>query len=317
MWAHRRSEEPSSTEVASYWTKPKLSSIGTSIKLVTAEEFKKKSTESAASVPSDVSSFVTDLTAVGVDMNLKGHLLRYSADYVDTFENLSLYKLMLRFTEEGGVQYDDFIKFAITNMTESLCTEAEKKTRAQVGSPSWHELRFGRVSASKLFDFAHCKTADGTLVESIIGAYKIKDTKFMKRGRLLEKEVLGCVTEKLRTKFTSCGFFTLPMHPIFGASPDAISTEYVVEIKCPSSNKTMLNYIRDNNICDKFKAQINLQMLCARKKKGLFCVASPDFEDTKNVTIIPVQYDEEFLNGLIAPAHENWKQFVFPKLYGN
>ncbi|CAH2088602.1 unnamed protein product [Euphydryas editha] len=35
MWTHRRSEEPSSTEIECYWKKPILSRIGTTLKYVT------------------------------------------------------------------------------------------------------------------------------------------------------------------------------------------------------------------------------------------------------------------------------------------
>lgn len=93
-------------------------------------------------------------------------------------------------------------------MTQPLCSEAEKMTREQSASPLCHELRFGRIKASKWFEVARCKTAERTLVlESIIGAYKVTDTKFMKRGRSLEKEVLKCVEEQVKCKCTPCGFY--------------------------------------------------------------------------------------------------------------
>lgn len=39
MWLHRRSEEPSKTEVSCYWAKSKLSKVGTSIKFLTLKDF--------------------------------------------------------------------------------------------------------------------------------------------------------------------------------------------------------------------------------------------------------------------------------------
>ncbi|KAF5294441.1 hypothetical protein FQA39_LY13426 [Lamprigera yunnana] len=39
MWIHRRSEEPSCTEVQYYWLKSKLSRIGTTLKFITAKDF--------------------------------------------------------------------------------------------------------------------------------------------------------------------------------------------------------------------------------------------------------------------------------------
>ncbi|XP_030746033.1 uncharacterized protein LOC115874875 [Sitophilus oryzae] len=213
---------------------------------------------------------------------------------------------MLQFKSKDGIECDDFIKFAVSQMNNSLCSEAEKKTRAESENPLWHELRFERITASKIFEFTHCKTPEGTFVESIIGAYKVRDNKFMKRGRLLEKKVLKCAEQKVKCKFQECGFFTMPLLPVLGASPDGISKDYVVEIKCPSSVKNKNTYIKDNNITAKFKGQLHLQMLCD---------ASPDFEESNNVEILEIDFDEQFANELTAAAIENWENFVFPKLF--
>lgn len=43
------------------------------------------------------------------------------------------------------------------------------------------------MTASKLYELAKCRTAEGVLVENIIGAYKVKNTRYIKRGRNLEK----------------------------------------------------------------------------------------------------------------------------------
>lgn len=41
MWTHRRSEDPTPTEVACYWRKSRLSGIGTVIKYIEAEKLTK------------------------------------------------------------------------------------------------------------------------------------------------------------------------------------------------------------------------------------------------------------------------------------
>ncbi|KAK4882184.1 hypothetical protein RN001_005503 [Aquatica leii] len=42
MWTHRRSEDPTPTEVACYWKKSRLSGIGTVLKYIEAEKLTKK-----------------------------------------------------------------------------------------------------------------------------------------------------------------------------------------------------------------------------------------------------------------------------------
>ncbi|KAF2899781.1 hypothetical protein ILUMI_06402 [Ignelater luminosus] len=67
-------------------------------------------------------------------------------------------------------------------MVEELCKESCNKTMEQSNSPLWHELRYARITASKAYSVLHCKTTEGTVVEGILGAYKIKDSQAMERG---------------------------------------------------------------------------------------------------------------------------------------
>ena len=43
-------------------------------------------------------------------------------------------------------------------------------------------------------------------------------------------------------------------------------------------------------------------MLGSGMQKGIFCVAHPDFENTKEITIVNVEYDEKFTAHLIDCA---------------
>lgn len=127
--------------------------------------------------------------------------------------------------------------------------------------------------------------------------------------------MISCVAKELKCKFRRSGFFILSSLPIFGASPDAISEKYVIEVKRPSTEKTCSLYIKNEKISEKCNAQVQLQMMCARKKKALFCVASPYFEQNNKVKILHIDYNESFVKALVVKAIENWKNFVFPKLY--
>jgi len=110
----------------------------------------------------------------------------------------------------------------------------------------------------------------------------------MARGRALESAVLSSVSKKYGICVTRCGLILSPSMPIFGSSPDGLSEEYVIEVKCPTKDKTMSHYLRASGPAPQVYAQIQLQMDFAKKKEGLLCVAHPDFETSENVDIVVV-----------------------------
>lgn len=105
-------------------------------------------------------------------------------------------------------------------MTDQICKSIEISTRGQ-DSSLWFHLKFGRITASKLFDLSKCKTPDGSLVNSVLG-FKTKSTEAMARGLRLEERVVA-VLKKFYPNVKRCGLFLNPDYPAFGASPDAIN----------------------------------------------------------------------------------------------
>lgn len=141
----------------------------------------------------------------------------------------------------------------------------------------------------------------------------LKHNPAIKRGIILEPLVLKKVENLVGMKFKSSGLHLLPCWPIFGASPDGINEEFVVEIKCPSTTQAIKNYIKENGyISEKFNAQIQLQMLLTGRKKGYFCVAHSDFEKSGNVEVKLVMYDDTFVSDLLCRSQTFWRTYVFP-----
>lgn len=62
MLVHHRSEDPSPTDVTSYWVRPRLSAIGTSLKFVAASDF----TKIKRDAPLETSSFKEELINTAV-----------------------------------------------------------------------------------------------------------------------------------------------------------------------------------------------------------------------------------------------------------
>ncbi len=125
----------------------------------------------------------------------------------------------------------------------------------------------------------------------------------MMRGRILEPQVLKKVAEKMGLILEKCGLLLSEKYPVFGASPDAITEEYVVEVKCPTSLHSKERYLSSSRkIGKKVMAQIQLQMAIANRAKGLLCVADENFEKNGEVGLIPVDFDYSLASDLVKKA---------------
>ena len=203
---------------------------------------------------------------------------------------------------------DDFLTFCLANMPLNICSAAEQSTRSQSNNHAWFELRYGRITASKCFQASRCQTANGSLVNKVIGISKMFSTEAMSRGKNLEKIVANKLKSVQKINFSDCGIFLMPEYPVLGASPEGIGDDFIVEIKCPSTENGFNNFLPNNKIGKVAYAQMQLQMLTKRKGKGLFCVAHPDYEATKKITTKFVDYDEKYTIELIDCCSQFWKK---------
>lgn len=221
MWIHRRLSEPSPTEVQCYWKRAVLSSAVTSIKYKTTEQISGyKCTIDETKLNN--STFFEKVLKCAEEKQLDSQLSRHGFHLKERqVLKLSLHQMLINFCETKKSTADEFIEFASSEMTYELCQEAEIKTRDQSNNVLWYELRYGRITASKLYEAAHCKTNDGSFVHTVIGAAKVFDTKEMQRGRILEEKVLEVAVKQLKTSYRDSGFVLQPRYPILGASPDA------------------------------------------------------------------------------------------------
>lgn len=128
----------------------------------------------------------------------------------------------------------EFTTYAAEKMSDDLCKKAEGVTRDQKDNVMWHELRFGRITASNIYEASKCQKPNGSLVNRIIGTAKVYDTIYVKRGRKLEQSVIAEVVRKYQISINKCGLILMSSLPMFGALPDGIGSNFIVEIKCPS-----------------------------------------------------------------------------------
>lgn len=314
-WLHRRSEDPSTTSVECYWKKSKLSKIGTSLRFIKAKDISSAPKRKLVPIASNTESFLTlvrnHCTMVGDTNN---HLMKFYRE-PNNVEKLSMHHLQSSSKPTNPL---DFVQYCKLVMTADACKEAALATLEQNDCPLWHELRYGRITASKAYEAAHCNVLDGTLTQTILGARKLRDTEAMKRGRFLENQVLKEVEKINNIKINKCGLKLNSSYPIMGASPDGESYDYSIEVKCPKSAKAMGRYLTSGNkVTAKYMAQVQLQMHFFYKAKALFCVAHSDFETTKKVNILEVDYDKQLCENLLEKCNIFWNEAVFPKLCTN
>ncbi|KAK9885167.1 hypothetical protein WA026_010677 [Henosepilachna vigintioctopunctata] len=220
-----------------------------------------------------------------------------------------MHKLVLKYKEPSC---DKFLEKVM--LTDADIDIIERETKDQHKSSLWHELRYGRITASRAFEFSCCKSSDGNLMSLIMGG-KLPDTSAMKRGRILEDGVRETVSAKLEKQINKSGLMLCKNYPMIAGSPDGICEDSVIEIKCPMSAKTFKNYIVDGKPALKFYAQMQVQMYLTGLKKGYFCVADPNYNENKKVEVIYVSYDENYVSNFLNVIVTSWKENVYPLLY--
>ncbi|XP_050560327.1 uncharacterized protein LOC118268450 [Spodoptera frugiperda] len=307
MWLIKRSDEPSTTSTHCYWTKPKLAGAVSHQNFILAKNIgKKKRTPDNVDMTVSIGMFSEECKKRKV---VTGMILNYCGNQQPQLNDCSVFNLVLQFIHQVDDHcYNNFKSFSASKLTVDVLESIAEATKSQADSKLWHSMRQGRVTGSKIYEAIHCKTENGALVQSILGGYKVPETKAIRRGKVLEKEVV----KELEKEFGAIQHTGLILiSPIIGVSPDGICSDFVIEIKCPISENTIKNYVRDGILGEKYKAQIMVQMHAAKKLKGLFCIADPTFEQTKLLHKYWVDYDKKYVTGLLDRAEEFWKQFIF------
>lgn len=314
MWVHRRTEEPACTSVECYWKKPTLSKVGTTLKYITVQQMSRKEVPHKPSTSALYTEFISEAKKRKIG---NCELLKYQHDFKhNDVMQYSLHSFMMGQSSEVIANVDKLVDVMKATFTETVIQHIEEATRKQNKSSLWYEMRYGRITASKAHEVSVCHTPDGSLVATVMGA-KIPDTAAMKRGRSLELSVRKAVGNKLKKKITSCGLYVCQAYPVIAASPDGKTKDAVIEIKCPTTAKATDTYVKNGVITEKCRAQVQLQMYATGLNKCYFCVADSNFEDTKNVDIILVTYDSDYVNNLIQKLTVFWKTNVYPILYTN
>jgi hypothetical protein len=313
MWLHRRSEEPSSTQVESYWKKSKLSALGNEMKPIKVREM----TGATPICPLKDGTFRKEVVAA---LEGEGHFGSglMSLTFQLNGSNLAIPQMLLSYKvrAHGKPSADDFLSFSCKLMHElDLCEAVFCNTKAQHKSALWHQLRLGRISASRAYEVMKCKTTDGVLVDLIVGARKLKDSQAMKRGRELEGEVLRELEKRMDIKIENCGLALNPDYPFLGATPDGMFANTLVEVKCPQKEVNVHKYIKDGKPTPKYEAQMVVQMVMLGKKQCLYAVADPAFEENGKIFTTLVEFNDILALEILETCRNFWCNVIFKVLF--
>ena len=102
---------------------------------------------------------------------------------------------------------------------------------------------------------------------------------------------------------------------MIAGSPNGICQDSIIEIKCPMSNKTYQNYIKNGEPTKKCYAQVQMQMYLSGLKKCVFCVADPNYTSNHKVEIVNVIYKEDYVSDYLKKIITFWKSNVYPLLH--
>ncbi|KAI4458066.1 hypothetical protein MML48_7g00018168 [Holotrichia oblita] len=304
MWLHRRSEEVGVTSTTCYWKKPALAEVGQSTKYATLAMLTGKTPP-----PLEPKTTIFHKAVVSVFPNSSGGIFDLFKE--PKLKTVRIFHMYQEYKNMDNGNASEFIKYLSKHMSDIDIKNAGMESKEQSNSSEWYELRFGRITASRLYDVVRSKRKEGYLPELIMGASRPFDTSAMSRGRQLEPLVLAEVKKLKKIKLNKPGFLLNRKYPIFGATPDGIFEDYCVEVKCPSKEKTVSSYVKDGQIITKYYMQIQMQMYFAHKMKGLFCVAAPDFETTKVVDIYNIKIDKEKCEEYFNSAENYWIDVIY------
>ena len=317
-WLERRSAEKSVTSTESYWRKARLSDVPSELKSHGIDRLAKRPRVCRAECERPV-NFLAQVLA-GAPHGASGLIFQYERETDADLKAISMDRMLREFIRDGGGDCGAFVSYCAAKMGEELCERVQMATKAQSECALWHSMRFGRVTASKVYAVAHCVSAVKPLVMAVIGASKLRDTAAMERGRRLEPAVLMKVGRVRKIRIKRCGIVLSQRCPMLGASPDGMTPDgkTVVEVKCPTTEDSRRRYLRtDGNVAAKHVAQLQVLMALTGAEAALFCVADPRFEDSGKVDICTVPYDKVAAEQLISACATFWSQHVFTELYAS
>lgn len=195
-------------------------------------------------------------------------------------------------------------------------TTEDRIAAIQQGTEEWHQLRLGKVTASRVADIL-AKTKTGPSASR--GNYLIElalqrvtktieesyNSPAMEWGTQNEPQARVAYEVSTGNFVDQIAFVDHPTIKNFGCSPDGVVGEGLIEIKCPNS-ATHWSYIKANEPPQKYIIQMQSQMSVTGAKWCDFVSFDPRMPERSQLLIVRINRDEE----LIAEIEKEVKQFL-------
>jgi len=177
------------------------------------------------------------------------------------------------------------------------------------GSPEWHQLRLGKVTASRVADVvARTKTGPSAsrtnymaelIAERLSGEPSEKFTNAaMQWGTDMEPQARAAYEFRTDAQVTQVGFVVHPKIDQAGASPDGLVDEDgLIEIKCPNT-ATHLETLLGQAAPAKYETQMQWQMACTGRKWCDFVSYDPRLPENMRLFIKRVERDDKRIKEL-------------------
>ena len=163
----------------------------------------------------------------------------------------------------------------------------------QQGTPEWILARLGCGTASRANDMCAAETTaayQNYLWELVAERETAQPTESyinadMQRGTEKEPIARAAYEAHTGTFVTQTGFWLHPEIPFFGASPDGLVGDGLIEIKCPRTS-THLRYRHDNKPPTQYKRQMMCQLLWTGRKWVDFVSFDDRVRESKRLFIV-------------------------------
>jgi putative phage-type endonuclease len=181
----------------------------------------------------------------------------------------------------------------------------EDRVSVEQGTPEWHELRRGKVTASRVADIlAKTKTGPSASRQNYLIELALQRTTktiepsytnaAMEWGTETEPQARVAYEVATNNFVDQVAFIDHPTIEGFGCSPDGIVGEGLIEIKCPNS-ATHWEYFKAKEPPKKYFIQMQAQMAVTGAKWCDFVSFDPRMPERSQLLIVNAPRDAEFI----------------------